>query len=69
MADLLTANQSFVGNVNGQTLDVRKGDLFEADHPAVEKWPEMFGPVSLRFPVQRTRVEKATAAPGEKRGR
>ena len=31
----------------------------------------MFGPVPLRFPVERkaAKVEQATAAPGEKRGR
>lgn len=71
MADILIAKQSFVGEVAGQHLDVRMGDLFEADHPAVAKWPDLFTPPALRFPVVRkaARVEQATAAPGEKRAR
>lgn len=72
MADsnIVVAKQSFYGAVKGQVMDVREGDLFEADHPAVSKWPDMFAPPVLRFPVARKgRVEQATAAPGEKRKR
>jgi hypothetical protein len=45
-----------------------KGDLFEADHPAVRKWPHLFEAILIRYPVTRTLVEQATAGPGEKRG-
>lgn len=48
----------------GRKIDVTKGQRFEDTHPAVKKWPEMFG---LDDSV--VRVEQATAAPGEKRGR
>lgn len=70
MADVVMAKESFVGKVGAIEMDVRKGDLIEADHPAVTKWPGMFGPVNLRFPVERRgKVEQATSAPGEKRAR
>jgi hypothetical protein len=48
----------------------QKGEIIEADHPSVKRWPDMFGPVVFRHPMKRTeeRVEQATAAPGEKRG-
>ena len=43
---------------------------FEADHPAVKKWPDKFGPLQFPYPVHRSepRIEQATATPGEKRG-
>lgn len=68
---IVVAKQSFIGAIKGETLEVRAGDLFEADHPAVAEWPDMFGPVPLRFPVKRStpRTEQATRAPGEKRKR
>lgn len=66
-ASIVIAKLSFVGEVKGETLYVREGDLFEADHPAVAKWPDYFAAPFLRYPVKR--VEQATAAPGEKRGR
>ena len=72
MADsILAARDSFIGEIKGQVMDIRKGDLFEADHPAVAKWPDLFEPVTMRFPVDRKsgKVEQATAAPGEKRQR
>jgi hypothetical protein len=62
--------------IDGAEQIVKVGDLFEADHPAVARFPYLFGPVALRFPVAREveeataapgPVEQATAAPGEKR--
>ena len=47
----------------GKKIDVVRGQAFENNHPAVKKWPEMFGAPELVHPV-----EQATAAPGEKRG-
>jgi hypothetical protein len=71
MADLVMAKQSFIGAVAGVELDIRAGDLFEVDHPAVTRWPDMFGPPKLRYPVERMapRVEEATAVPGQRRTR
>jgi hypothetical protein len=66
---VLAVLASFVGNVGGEDIDFRQGELIEADHPAVKKWPESFGAVRLNHPVKRSAsVEQATAAPGEKRG-
>jgi hypothetical protein len=65
---VLVALQSFQGEVDGESFAFRKDDPIEADHPAVAKWPELFGPIKFRFPVK-ARVEQATAAPGERRGR
>jgi hypothetical protein len=64
----LQALQSFTCEVAGQRYDLRKGDLIEADHPIAEGWPDFFGPLVYRYPMDRPRVEQATAAPGEKRG-
>lgn len=49
----------------------RQGELIDADHPAVRKYPEAFGPVTIHHPVKREPepvIEQATSAPGEKRG-
>lgn len=61
---LLIARESFVCELNGEPFDFKEGDLIEADHPIVRKFPDHFIAPRLRFP----RVEQATAAPGEKRG-
>jgi hypothetical protein len=50
----------------GRSIQVVKGQMYENNHPAVRKWPEMFG---LPDMVPFTPVEQATAAPGERRGR
>ena len=56
------------GSIDGGVIYIHAGDLIEADHPAVKKWPHCFGPIELRHPVKREPpVEQATAAPGEKR--
>lgn len=74
-ADILAAVESFVGRLGDGQIRVRKGDLFTTDHPAVKKWPHLFGPVhDIRSaPVEQATaalpVEQATAAPGEKRAR
>jgi len=59
--NLLTAKGSFIGKIQRETYEIREGDLFESDHPVVEKWPELFGPVPLRYPVDRKAAVKAKA--------
>lgn len=56
----------FPGKVKkqGRSIQIVKGANFDSSHPAVKKWPEMFGQVEILHPV-----EQATAAPGEERGR
>jgi hypothetical protein len=47
----------------------RQGELIDADHAAVRKYPDHFGPILIHHQVtRRAEVEQATAAPGEKRG-
>lgn len=62
MTDLVQAIRPFAGRVAGQHLLVRAGDLFAADDPAVEQFPDKF-----RAPVVRStpapRPPKATPAP------
>jgi hypothetical protein len=48
----------------GKSIQIFKGQKFDDNHPAVKKWPAMFGLVELH-----PEVEAATAAPGEKRGK
>lgn len=64
---VMVALTSFLGGIDGTLIDVRKGDIFRSDDPAVAKWPQLFGPVALRS-TGSPRIEQATAAPGEKRG-
>ncbi len=57
---------TFPGTVKtpGKSIQVVRGQAFEDNHPAVKKWPALFGrPELVHGPV-----EQATAAPGEKRG-
>lgn len=61
-----TVAESFVGTLDGADAEYRKGEVVDADDPAVRKWPELFVPLVVRS--HRPAVEQATAAPGEKRG-
>jgi hypothetical protein len=65
---VLQAKTSFTAAVDGARFEVHQGDLIDADHPAVRKWPEAFGPVFVHHRSAAGKVEQATAAPGEKRG-
>ena len=71
--NILAVLQSFVGEVDGVQVHFQKGDLVDADYEAATKWPAMFGPAQVRFSSKpakpEPKVEQATAAPGEKRGR
>lgn len=63
---IVVALDAFVAAIDGEPFDVRRGDHFEDDHPLVVKHPQLFRPLRFRYPVAQ-RVERATAAPGEKR--
>lgn len=66
---VLQAKTSFTATVDGARVEVHQGDLIDADHPAVRKWPDYFGPAFIHHRTSGGEVEQATAAPGEKRGR
>jgi hypothetical protein len=68
---ILQVKTSFHGTIDGTPAFFREGDLIDAEHPAVRKWPKNFRAVKIDHPVKRTAepvIEQATAAPGEKRG-
>jgi hypothetical protein len=67
---VLQVRTSFTASIGGARVDFHQGDLIDADHPAVRKWPESFGPITVQHRSPKgERIEQATAAPGEKRGR
>ena len=63
---IVRATTAFIANVGGEDVPVKVGDLADADAAIVKKHPGLFEPVTVRF--SGSRVETATAAPGEKRG-
>ena len=63
---IVRATTSFITNVGAEDVSVKVGDLADADSAIVKKHPGLFEPVTVRFAG--SRVETATAAPGEKRG-
>jgi hypothetical protein len=61
------ALESFlVDHEDVDTGRIDRNDLVRRDHPVVKQNPTKFGEARIRF--QRSEVEQATAAPGEKRG-
>jgi xanthosine utilization system XapX-like protein len=50
--------------LKGESVMVLAGEVFDRNHPLVKQYPHLFG----AQPVRESRVEQATAAPGEKRG-
>ena len=58
--------ESFFGTLADEVVEFHKGEVVDADDPAVRKWPGHFISVVVR--THRPEVEMATAAPGEKRG-
>jgi hypothetical protein len=42
---MMQAQTSLIGEVGGVRIYIRAGEVIDADHPAVKKWPKAFGPV------------------------
>lgn len=63
--EYMQAIDSFFTMLNGEPVQVSKGDLVHPDHPLLKGREQLFRPARnhIRFDV-----EQATAAPGEKRG-
>ena len=67
-SSLLVVREPFTGRVGKDEYEFTEGELIEANHPAVAKWPDAFRAPELHYPV-RPDIEEATAAPGKKRNR
>lgn len=79
MADMVQARAPFYAVLRGVPFQVNKGDVFGADDEVVTGNPQYFVPVNVRSSAghvpdranpraaRRSRVETATAAPGEVR--
>lgn len=52
----------------GNPLMVNEGDRYASDDPFVKARPELFGEDVPRKRTEPQRIERATRAPGEKRG-
>jgi hypothetical protein len=75
---IVFANQSCILAVGGQRVQVRRGDPWDAGDPAVKQYPDHFVDQvpavrcttetrGYRLLAEEPAVERATAAPGEKR--
>ena len=65
-ADIYQVMADFITTIDGAEVEYHKGEVVEADDPALKRLPMYFGP--LVFVHHRPVIEQATAAPGEKRG-
>jgi hypothetical protein len=59
--------ETFIAYDGNGAEEYHKGEIADADHPAVRKYPMYFEPMVARHQAK-PEVEQATAAPGEKRG-
>ena len=68
-ADYYRANQGFATILDGENVFVKHGEIVSAGHPLLKGREDLFEPVDNfgRFDLS-GEPEKATAAPGEKRG-
>jgi hypothetical protein len=64
-----TVSTSFFGALHGGGVEYHKGEVIDEDDPALRRWPEYFEPLVVRDHLVERRVEQATAAPGEQRGK
>ncbi len=61
------AKDGFVAELeDGRQISIRRGDHIRARHPAVQKYPQLFEPLTSRH--DEVGVEDMAAEPGRKRG-
>jgi hypothetical protein len=66
--DIYQVTTTFVITLDGRDVEYHVGELVDADDPALKRVPEHFGAPEFKHRSKSApRVEKATAAPGEKR--
>jgi hypothetical protein len=63
--DIYMVTTTFVITLGDRDVEYHVGELVDADDPALRRVPEHFGPPEFKHRM--AKVEKATAAPGEKR--
>jgi hypothetical protein len=66
-ADFYQVITTFQTSIDGEWVEYHRGELVDADDPALKRMPHYFGPPEFKH-RRRPLVEAATAAPGEKRG-
>jgi len=68
-ADVYVCKESAAFEYNGDMVVVNKGvTRVRAGHPILALYPELFEEITVHYDVERpAAVERATAAPGEKR--
>lgn len=60
---ILVVLESFGTEVGGIPINYVKGETIDADHPAVKRWPQFFGPlVVLHRTPSRARMPEVRAA-------
>lgn len=69
--DILQVTTTFVITLDDHDIEYHTGEIVDTDDPAYKLVPQHFGPVEFKHRTAKPEkpVEKATAAPGEKRGR
>lgn len=68
--DIYMVTTTFVITIGDWDVEYHAGEIVDGDDPALKRVPEHFGPVEFKHhKADEKPVEKATAAPGEKRGR
>jgi len=68
---LVATTSGFTAMPDSSTMLIRSGSTVWSDHPAVKRNPEWFKPYTATHETpgyRESRIEQATAAPGEKRG-
>jgi hypothetical protein len=63
--DIYQVTVTFVITLGDRDVEYHVGEIVDGDDPAYKRVPEHFGPVEFKH--RSAKVEKATAAPGEKR--
>ena len=67
---ILQVKESFTATIDGTIVVFRQGELVDFEHPVVQKYAHYFRTPAVDHPAPKVaRIEQATAAPGEKRGR
>ena len=59
----VVALDTFDGGIDGDRFHFVEGDIMEADHPAVKKWPKLFGPLQVKYRQPESEAPKAKVFP------